>query len=51
MSLFVECESEADLDQVFGRVATGGIVLMPVADYGFSTKLGWVKGRFGLSGS
>jgi predicted 3-demethylubiquinone-9 3-methyltransferase (glyoxalase superfamily) len=49
MSLFVECESEAELDQVFGRLAAGGVVLMPVANYGFSHKFGWVKDRFGVS--
>ena len=43
MSLFVECDSEAELEEVFGRLAAGGVVLMPVANYG------WVKDRFGVS--
>jgi predicted 3-demethylubiquinone-9 3-methyltransferase (glyoxalase superfamily) len=38
MSLFVECENEAELEGVFGRLATGGVALMPVSNYGFSTK-------------
>ncbi len=36
MSLFVECESEAELDAAFARLSEGGNVLMPVGDYGFS---------------
>ena len=49
MSLFVDCESEAELEEVFGRLSTGGQVLMPLDNYGFSTKFGWVKDRFGPS--
>jgi predicted 3-demethylubiquinone-9 3-methyltransferase (glyoxalase superfamily) len=49
MSLFVECESEGELDTVFSRLSDGGAVLMPLADYGFSKKFGWVNDRFGVS--
>jgi predicted 3-demethylubiquinone-9 3-methyltransferase (glyoxalase superfamily) len=49
MSLFVECESEAEIEAVFSRLSDGGVVLMPVDNYGFSTKFGWVKDRFGPS--
>ncbi len=49
MSLFVECESETELDDVFGQLATNGSVLMPVGDYGFSRKFGWVNDRYGVS--
>jgi predicted 3-demethylubiquinone-9 3-methyltransferase (glyoxalase superfamily) len=49
MSLFVDCESEAELEEVFGRLSAGGMVLMPVDNYGFSTRFGWTKDRFGVS--
>jgi predicted 3-demethylubiquinone-9 3-methyltransferase (glyoxalase superfamily) len=49
MSLFVDCESAAELDEAFGRLSDGGVVLMPVDNYGFSTRFGWVKDRFGVS--
>ena len=49
MSLFVDCESEAELDRVFSQLSAGGEVLMPLDDYGFSTKFGWTKDRFGVS--
>lgn len=49
MSLFIECESEAELDAVFGRLSEGGAVLMPVGDYGFSARFGWLVDRFDVS--
>ena len=48
-SLFVECESEAELDAAFGQLSAGGAVLMPPGGYGFSTKFTWVNDRFGVS--
>jgi len=49
VSLFVECADEAELDAAFERLSEGGSVLMPLADYGFSRKFGWVSDRFGVS--
>jgi len=49
LSLFVDCDSQADLDQAFERLAQGGQVLMPVDAYGFSRRFGWVQDRFGVS--
>lgn len=49
MSLFVECESEAELNSAFERLAEGGKVLMPLGNYGFSTKFGWLADRYGVS--
>lgn len=49
VSLFVECETEGELDALFGRLSEGGSVLMPPANYGFSAKFTWVSDRFGVS--
>jgi predicted 3-demethylubiquinone-9 3-methyltransferase (glyoxalase superfamily) len=49
MSLFVEFNSEADLDEAFAKLSEGGSVLMPPANYGFSSKFTWVNDRFGVS--
>lgn len=49
MSLFVECENEAELEKVFGRLSEGGGVLMPLGNYGFSSRFGWLTDRFGVS--
>jgi predicted 3-demethylubiquinone-9 3-methyltransferase (glyoxalase superfamily) len=49
VSLFVECETEDELDRVFGQLSKGGAVLMPPDNYGFSRKFCWVNDRFGVS--
>ena len=49
MSLFVDCEDQAELEAAFDRLADGGKVLMPVNNYGFSTRFGWVNDRYGVS--
>jgi predicted 3-demethylubiquinone-9 3-methyltransferase (glyoxalase superfamily) len=49
ISIFVDCEDEAELDATFGQLTTGGTVLMPLANYGFSKKFGWAQDRFGVS--
>ena len=49
ISLFVECESEAELDAAYAQLAEGGETLMPLDNYGFSRKFGWVNDRFGVS--
>ncbi len=49
ISLFVECESEAELDRAFGELSAAGKVLMPLGNYGFSQKFGWLNDRFGVS--
>lgn len=49
VSLFVECETEAEVDEALHQLSAGGKVLMPPGNYGFSTKFGWVNDRFGVS--
>jgi predicted 3-demethylubiquinone-9 3-methyltransferase (glyoxalase superfamily) len=49
ISLFIECESEAELDAAFAKLSDGGQALMPPGNYGFSTKFTWVNDRFGVS--
>ena len=49
ISMFVDCESEPELDRLFMAFAAGGQVLMSVNNYGFSRKFGWVNDRFGVS--
>jgi predicted 3-demethylubiquinone-9 3-methyltransferase (glyoxalase superfamily) len=49
ISLFVNLANEAELERVFTRLAEGGKVLMPIDDYGFSARFGWLNDRFGLS--
>lgn len=48
-SLFVDCDSEAELDRVVAALADGGKFLMPLGNYGFSRKFAWIDDRFGVS--
>lgn len=49
ISLFVECADDDELERLFGALGTDGDVLMPLDDYGFSRRYGWVQDRFGVS--
>jgi predicted 3-demethylubiquinone-9 3-methyltransferase (glyoxalase superfamily) len=48
-SLFVECESEEELERLHSAFADGGATLMPPDAYGFSRRFAWVNDRFGVS--
>jgi predicted 3-demethylubiquinone-9 3-methyltransferase (glyoxalase superfamily) len=49
ISFYVTCESEAEIDRTFAKLAEDGEVLMPLAAYPFSPKFGWVADKFGVS--
>ena len=48
-STFVDFDSVAELERAFGTLSEGGQVLMPLDNYGFSQRFGWVNDRFGVS--
>jgi predicted 3-demethylubiquinone-9 3-methyltransferase (glyoxalase superfamily) len=49
ISMFVDCDSEKQLDGAFAKLSEGGSVLMPLQAYPFSPRFGWVQDRFGVS--
>ena len=49
ISLFCECESVAEINRLFGALVEEGMALMPLDDYGFSKRFGWVQDRYGVS--
>ncbi|MEV0130313.1 FAD-dependent monooxygenase [Dactylosporangium sp. NPDC050688] len=49
MAMYVQCQSEAEIDRLFTALAEGGEVLMPPGTYGFSARFAWVTDRFGVS--
>ncbi|MET9076668.1 VOC family protein [Streptomyces sp. NPDC004232] len=49
VSLFVQCDNDAEIDRLFTALAENGTELMPLGEYGFSPKFGWVNDRFGVS--
>ncbi|MDR4938394.1 VOC family protein [Rossellomorea marisflavi] len=48
-SIFLECTSEEEIDSLYEKLLDGGSALMPLGNYGFSQKFGWVNDRFGVS--
>lgn len=49
VSLFVNFDNAADLEQAFKRLAVDGSIKMPLDDYGFSSRFGWLSDAFGVS--
>jgi predicted 3-demethylubiquinone-9 3-methyltransferase (glyoxalase superfamily) len=48
-SMFVEGESEAQIDRIWAALCEGGTALMPLGPYPFSRRFGWLNDRFGVS--
>ncbi|GAA6211675.1 hypothetical protein NBRC116602_14160 [Hyphomicrobiales bacterium 4NK60-0047b] len=48
-SLFVNFNEAVDLDRVIEELVVGGEVKMPLGNYGFSPRFGWLTDRFGMS--
>ncbi|RLL48332.1 VOC family protein [Oceanobacillus piezotolerans] len=48
-SIYVTCDKEDEMDYLYQKLQDGGAALMPIGDYGFSKKFGWLVDRFGIS--
>ncbi|MCY9662268.1 VOC family protein [Paenibacillus chondroitinus] len=48
-SIYVACNTEEEIDELYGKLNEGGQALMPLGNYGFSKKFGWLNDRFGVS--
>jgi predicted 3-demethylubiquinone-9 3-methyltransferase (glyoxalase superfamily) len=48
-SIYVACSTEEEIDELYGKLKEGGQALMPLGNYGFSKKFGWLNDRFGVS--
>lgn len=49
ISNWVECKDENELKTLFSKLQENGNVMMPLDNYGFSQKFGWVADQFGIS--
>jgi predicted 3-demethylubiquinone-9 3-methyltransferase (glyoxalase superfamily) len=49
ISSYVECSSEEEIEMLYSNLSENGQVAMPLDNYGFSQKSGWVIDRFGVS--
>jgi predicted 3-demethylubiquinone-9 3-methyltransferase (glyoxalase superfamily) len=49
ISMFVECKTENELENLFKKLSESGKVFMALDNYGFSQKFGWVGDKFGIT--
>lgn len=49
VSNYVECKNDRELEHLFTKLSENGKVMMPLNNYGFSQKFGFVADRFGVS--
>ncbi|HMQ06933.1 MAG TPA: VOC family protein [Saprospiraceae bacterium] len=46
---YVECDDEREIEHLYSKLSENGFIAMPLQNYGFSKKFGWVIDRFGVS--
>lgn len=49
VSNYIECVSESELEQLYTKLSENGKVMMPLENYGFSQKFGFVEDQYGVS--
>jgi predicted 3-demethylubiquinone-9 3-methyltransferase (glyoxalase superfamily) len=49
ISFFVNCAIQEEINELFKKLSDGGKILMPLDDYPFSERFGWVEDKFGVS--
>lgn len=49
ISNYIECENDDELEKLFSKLSENGTVTMPLNNYGFSQKFGWVIDQYGVS--
>ena len=49
VSNYVECKDESELERLFTKLSENGKIMMPLNNYGFSERFGFVEDRFGVS--
>jgi len=49
ISLYLECKTDGELETLFHKLAENGRIYMPLDNYGFSRKFGWVGDKFGVT--
>jgi predicted 3-demethylubiquinone-9 3-methyltransferase (glyoxalase superfamily) len=49
MSIYVNCNSDTEIEKLHTGLADGGTILMPLGAYTFSKKYVWLTDKFGVS--
>lgn len=45
----MNCDTEEEVNELYQKLLDGGQALMPIGDYGFSKRFGWLNDKFGVS--
>jgi predicted 3-demethylubiquinone-9 3-methyltransferase (glyoxalase superfamily) len=48
-SVFVTCENEEELNNLYSKFMDGGKALMPLDNYGLSKRFAWIADKYGFS--
>jgi|TARA_B100001750_G_scaffold213743_1_gene196452 predicted 3-demethylubiquinone-9 3-methyltransferase (glyoxalase superfamily) len=49
MSIFVDFDTQDELEAAFAKLSEDGEVMMPLDNYGFGRRFGWITDRYGVS--
>jgi predicted 3-demethylubiquinone-9 3-methyltransferase (glyoxalase superfamily) len=49
ISLFVKCDTEAEIDSIWQQLSVESSVMMALNEYPWAKKYGWLKDRFGMT--
>lgn len=49
VSNYIDCASSSEQERLFSKLSENGNITMPLNNYGFSKKFGWVIDQFGIS--
>lgn len=49
VSIYVRCETDEEIENLFNSLSHGGSVLMPLGPYPFSKNFAWLTDKFGVS--
>ena len=49
ISIFVNCKTVEQTDEIYNGLAAGGKPLMPIGKYDWSERYGWIKDKYGLT--
>jgi len=49
VSIWVDCKSDEEIEGLYAQLSENGKALMPLGNYGFSTKFAFIEDRFGVS--
>ena len=48
VSIFINCESEEEIDALYKKLSEGGMTMMPLGNHGFSRKFAFIADKYGL---